>query len=126
MRFLIDECLTTLLVEVAHSAGYEAQHVVRIGKAGWMDWNVADYAGEGDFILVTNNASDFRKIYTTKELHAGLVILIPSVGKQQQAYLFGRALLKLDSVGDPINQVLEVDIEGAEVTFTIYDLPPNV
>ncbi len=63
MRFLIDECLTIDLVTVASRAGYEAQHITRVGKAGWKDWNVATYANQGNFVLVTNNASDFRQLY---------------------------------------------------------------
>jgi predicted nuclease of predicted toxin-antitoxin system len=37
MRFLIDECLSIDLVKVANEAGHEAQHVARLGKAGWQD-----------------------------------------------------------------------------------------
>jgi hypothetical protein len=29
-------------------------------------------------------------------------------------------------MGEPINRVLEVDIEGDEVTFDLYDLPANL
>jgi predicted nuclease of predicted toxin-antitoxin system len=57
MRFLIDECLTIDLLSIAGQAGHEAQHVAHVGKAGWKDWNVARYAAEGDFVVVTNNAS---------------------------------------------------------------------
>jgi predicted nuclease of predicted toxin-antitoxin system len=60
VRFLIDECLSVYLVTVARQAGHEAHHVAHIGRAGWKDWNVVRYARDGDFILVTNNASDFR------------------------------------------------------------------
>ena len=61
MRFLIDECLTVDLVSVAGQAGHDAQHVAHIGRAGWKDWNVVRYARDGDFVLVTNNATDFRR-----------------------------------------------------------------
>jgi predicted nuclease of predicted toxin-antitoxin system len=59
MRFLIDECLSVDLVSVANRAGHEAQHVARIGKAGWKDWNVAGYARNGDFVLVTTTPATF-------------------------------------------------------------------
>ena len=72
MRFLIDECLSVDLVAVAGQCGHEARHVAHVGRAGWKDWNVARYASEGDFILVTNNASDFRQLYAAEPLHAGL------------------------------------------------------
>lgn len=124
MRFLIDECLSVALVGVAQEAGHEAQHVVHIGKAGWKDWNVARHANEGDFILVTNNASDFRVLYATQPLHAGLVIIIPNVSRPVQQQLFQVALDELAVLGEPVNQVLEVDLEGEDVTLALYDLPP--
>jgi predicted nuclease of predicted toxin-antitoxin system len=123
VRFLIDECLSLDLVAVAGQAGHAAQHIAHIGKAGWKDWNVARYARDGDFILVTNNASDFRQLYADKALHAGLVILIPAVGRVLQQRLFKAALDELATIGEPINRVLEVDLAGDEVTLTLYDLP---
>jgi predicted nuclease of predicted toxin-antitoxin system len=92
MRFLIDECLSIELVSVASQAGHEAQHLAHVGKAGWKDRNVALYAQESDFVLVTNNATDFRCIYATTPLHAGLVIIIPNVDRQTQRRLFRGAL----------------------------------
>jgi predicted nuclease of predicted toxin-antitoxin system len=101
MRFLIDEYLSTDLIIVASAAGHEAQHVARIGKAGWKDWNVARHAAEGDFVLVTNNASDFRRLYATTALHAGLIVIVPNVGRALQAELFRAALECGDDAGRP-------------------------
>ena len=123
MRFLIDECLSVDLVTVAGESGHEARHVAHVGRAGWKDWNVVRYARDGDFVLVTNNASDFRELYATQPLHAGLVILIPVVNRVVQQKLFRAALDELASIGEPINRVLEVDLNGEEVTLTLYDLP---
>ncbi len=123
MRFLIDECLSVDLVPIARQAGHEAQHVAHVGMAGWKDWNVLRHAAEGDFVLVTNNATDFRRLYATQTLHAGLVIIVPNVIRREQHRLFQAALDELATVGEPINRVLEVDIDGEEVTFTLYDLP---
>jgi len=124
VRFLIDECLSVDLVTVAGESGYEARHVAHVGRAGWKDWNVARYASEGDFILVTNNASDFRQLYAAQPLHAGLGILIPVVNRVMQQRLFKAALNELAIIGEPVNRVLEVDLDGDEVTLTLYDLPP--
>ncbi len=123
MRFLIDECLSPSLVSVAHDAGYEARHVSHVGRSGWMDWDVADYASTGDFVLVTNNGSDFLRLYAVRPIHAGLVILIPSVGRTMQRRLFDEALKELAKLEEPINRVLEVDIDGDDVTFDFYELP---
>ena len=124
MRFLIDECLTVDLVSVAGQAGHDAQHVAHVGKAGWKDWNVVRYAGDGDFVLVTNNPSDFRQLYAAQPLHAGLVILIPVVSRDVQRRLFKAALDELAVIGEPVNRALEVDLDGDEVTLTLYEWPP--
>ncbi|TWB09314.1 putative nuclease of predicted toxin-antitoxin system [Nitrospirillum amazonense] len=123
MKFLIDECLSPDLVLVAQQVGHEAHHLVRIGKAGWKDWNVLRYVADGDFVLVTNNASDFRRLYAVQPLHAGLVIIIPNVGRVVQRQLFKAALDQLAELGEPVNQVLEIDLVGDEVTIGVYDLP---
>jgi len=123
MRFLIDECLSVDLVSVAHQSGHDAQHVARIGKAGWKDWNVMRHAREGDFTLVTNNAGDFRRLYAGESLHAGLVIIIPNVGRPVQRQLFLAVIEELSQLGEPVNRVLEVDLAGDEVTFDSYNFP---
>jgi hypothetical protein len=74
VKFLIDECLTVELVDVAGGAGYEAHHVAHVGRAGWKDWNVVRYAREHDFTLVTNNAADFRTSRTHEVLSASAAI----------------------------------------------------
>jgi hypothetical protein len=87
------------------------------------DWNVASYAGEGDFIVVTNNGDDFRKLYATRLLHAGLVILVPNDGRAVQKRLFTGALDYLAHAGELVNRVLEVDLKAKDITFRLYDLP---
>ena len=91
----------------------EARHVAHVGRAGWKDWNVTRYARENDLILVTNNASDFRQLYAAEALHAGLVILLPNVGRDLQQRLFRAALDELATTGEPVNRVLEVDLDAA-------------
>ena len=72
---------------------------------------------------MTNNASDYRRLYAAEPLHAGLVILIPNVGRASQQRLFRGALGHLAGIGEPVNRVLEVGLDGDEVTFELYDLP---
>jgi predicted nuclease of predicted toxin-antitoxin system len=123
VRFLIDECLTVELAREAERAGFEAHHVAHLGKTSWKDWAIRDHAIKGDFVLVTNNASDFRTLYATKNLHPGLVILVPNVVQEKQVLLFRVALKRLAELGDAINKVLEVDIAGDEITLRLYDFP---
>jgi hypothetical protein len=125
VKYLIDECLTVDPVAVARKSGHDARHVAHVGRARWKDWNDVRYASEGDFALVTNNATDFRQLYAAQPLHAGLVILIPAVNRVVQQHLFKAALDELAVVGEPVNRVLEVDLDGEEVTLTLYDWPPG-
>jgi hypothetical protein len=64
--------------------------------------------------------------YEMQPLHADLVILIPNVGRVLQQRLFKAALDKLAILGGPVNRVLEVDLDGDDVTFALYDLPPDM
>ncbi len=91
VRFLIDECLTTQLVGLANERGYQAHHVAHLQMAGTQDWDIAKHAWEHDFIVVTSNSTDFRDLYADRELHSGLVIVIPNVRLQLQKQLFAPA-----------------------------------
>ena len=71
MRFLIDECLHTSLTDIAHKAGYEAHHVSRRGWSGVKDHFLRELALHEEFVFVTNNAGDFRKLMGEAELHPG-------------------------------------------------------
>jgi predicted nuclease of predicted toxin-antitoxin system len=123
VRFLIDECLSVALVAVAAEAGHEARHVAHIGRAGSKDRDIVRYAAAGDFVLVTNNAGDYRRLYAAEPLHPGLIILIPNVRRASQRRLFRGALAQLAVIGEPVNQVIEIDLDGDDVTFALYDLP---
>ena len=70
--------------------------------------------------------SDFRRLFAAQPLHAGLVILIPNVGRAMQGRLFKAALDALAGFGEPVNQVLEVDLDGGDVTFALDDLPGKI
>ena len=122
MRFLIDECLSLDLVGEAHRAGFEAYHAAHVGKAGWEDWNLAAFAAERELVVVTNNASDFRRLYRRQQLHSGLVLILPNVDRPTEARLFGAALTRLGSVADLVNQVMEVDLDNGQAKLRIYDL----
>jgi len=40
--------------------------------------------------------------------------------------LFKAALDELAVIGEPVNRVLEVDLDGEDVPLTLYDLPPDM
>ncbi len=121
MKFLIDECLHTSLAAIAHEHGHEGFHVVYLGMQGFKDHEVVKRAAERDYTLVTNNAVDFRRLYRHLPLHAGLLILIPNVTPKQQRELFRAAVEELGA-DEWINSVVEVDLEGDQISVTRYSV----
>ena len=119
MRFLIDECLHTSLTDVANKAGYEAHHVTRRGWSGFKDHRLQEVILREEFVFVTNNARDFRKLMKESELHPGLVVIIPNVVPDMQRELFERALDEVSSGLDLMNKIIEID--SREVR--LYELP---
>jgi predicted nuclease of predicted toxin-antitoxin system len=123
VRFLIDECLHTSLVAAAQGRGHDCSHVNWLGLSSESDWDLMPRIIEGDFTFVTNNARDFRKLYATRELHAGLVIIVPQVLLARQRELFQAVLDELEEIEQLINEAIEVVFEGDAVILTRYALP---
>jgi predicted nuclease of predicted toxin-antitoxin system len=124
MKFLIDECLHTSLVQVAIEGRHEAAHVNWLGLSGETDWNLMPRIIQSDFTFVTNNARDFRKLYAREPLHAGLVIIVPQVVPQMQRALFRAVLSDLPDGAFLVNEVIEIVLEGREAVISRYSLPP--
>jgi predicted nuclease of predicted toxin-antitoxin system len=123
-RFLIDENLSVQLPEVAHRHGFEATHVVYLGLAEWRDWNILEVIHKDSWLLVTNNAVEFRSRYRALEIHPGVIFLLPSVRRAQQVLLFEAALADIERHPDLINQALDIDFtENAEIVIRRYALP---
>lgn len=62
MKFLIDECLHTSLVTVAHECGYVCDHVNFLGLSGSKDWELMPRIHAEQYVFVTNNRSDFTTL----------------------------------------------------------------
>jgi hypothetical protein len=138
MKFLIDECLSPELAQLAHGRGHgESSHVVWLKKAGWKDWSLKPFILDGDWTFVTSNAVDFRGPadrpgsrgqYADVVIHAGLVCLGGPAGGMtldDQLALFEIALDEIGE-GDLVNQVLEVVMEeDGAVRALRYALPPD-
>ena len=123
-RFLIDENLSPALVEPARQRGFEAMHVNHLGLRTETDWDLLKVIAEQDWVLVTNNAIEFRGRYRDIELHPGIVFLLPAVRRAEQLRLFGAALDHLSTDGDMVNRALDVAFDlNRAVIVTAYDLP---
>ena len=123
LHFLIDECLHTSLVDVVHKRGYAAEHIAHKGMRTWKDHDVVKHIREHGLTFVTNNAIDFRKLYTKESVHAGLVIIVPNVPPEQQRQLLSAAL---DEIGerDFLNEVIEVYVDPKQnIIIVRYTLP---
>lgn len=136
ISFLIDECLSPELVQLAHRAGYAATAVRDRGWTGLKDDELVEKAFEHDLVLVTRNARDFRGsspdsaggLLRKVDVHPGLVCIdterddgfdIP-----KQLRLFEIALDELKPEPDLVNQALEViEEEDRAIVVTRYELP---
>jgi predicted nuclease of predicted toxin-antitoxin system len=119
-RFLVDENLTTELCDAAHRHGFHATSVTRLGKQGASDPALVRFAIDGDFIIVTRNAIDFRRLYRREAVHAGLVIILPNAPKPEQVPLFEIVLRQLETEGELINACLTIDAAGAIVIEPLH------
>lgn len=79
LRFLIDENLSPRLVVPARQRGFVAMHVNHLGLQTEKDWDLLKVVENDDWVLVTNNAFEFRGRYRRIEIHPGVVFIVPSV-----------------------------------------------
>jgi hypothetical protein len=81
-------------------------------QAGMQDWNLMPFIAENDFVFVTSNRKDFLRLYANIEVHNGLIIILPSVDRDEQVELFKLALDVAERLDTTINKLIEVDAEG--------------
>jgi predicted nuclease of predicted toxin-antitoxin system len=122
MKFLIDECLHTSLVTLAHDVGHLCEHVNFVGLGGHKDWQLMTKIRREDYTFVTNNRTDFTALYGKEPLHAGLVIILPNVTPSLQRELFRSALAHIGK-RTLVNAVVEVDLAGGTATCREYQYP---
>jgi len=123
LRFLIDENLSVLLPKTAHARGYEAAHVNHRGLHQAKDWEILRVVAEEDWILVTNNAIEFRGRFQRLTVHPGVVFLLPAVGRGQQIELFSAALDVIARTPEMVNIALDVDYASGAIRVRRYRLP---
>ncbi len=120
MKFLIDECLSPDLTEIAWNAGFECAHIAWVGRQGGADWQHVEHAIGDDWVFVTNDTTDFVTLVGREEMHPGLVCLNFAVGhnaKESQKRLFRHALQHLAGL-DPVNEVLQITLDASGRVIT--------
>lgn len=113
MKFLIDENLSTKLVDVADGRGYTpSTHVLWRGLDSKPDNEIVRYAIENDFVMVTNNTKDFKRLIAREEIHAGLICMNFTHGIKHRAIekgTFDLALAELDGE-DLMDEVIDATL----------------
>lgn len=117
MKFLVDECLSPDLVAIARNRGFsQSMHVTWLGLASRKDWTIVQRAVKDQYVLVTNNTTDFTSLVGREKVHAGLVCLNVAPGfmnLQVQKRLFAYALDRLKGE-EPANEVLEITLTAGQ------------
>lgn len=136
-KFLVDECLSPELVEVAVLAGhYESSCVRNRGWLGLKDHELIEKVVAEDYTLVTQNAPDFRgggpgKLggeHAKQPIHAGLVCIDSEHGLDldRQRDLFSIAIEEATKEGDLVNKALEVfEYRDGSVEVEVYGIPED-
>jgi hypothetical protein len=115
------------LCETAWKRGYEAAHVAYHGMARWRDWSLLDVIEAEDWVLVTNNVTEFRSRYLSRDLHAGVIFLLPSVAKDRQVALFAAALDEIARDLDLVNTAIDLLFQTTARESSISnEIPPIV
>jgi hypothetical protein len=112
LTFLLDEHLTPALRVVGARLGALVLHVNDIGLAGHGDSKITQEAFERSAILVTRNAIDFLRLYRERELHAGLIVILPDLDFVQQLRVFEQVVVRVAPGEDLVNKVLRVTAKG--------------
>jgi predicted nuclease of predicted toxin-antitoxin system len=127
VKFLVDECLSPDLVELARARSHgESTHVTWLGLRSRKDWSIVRRAIADGYVLVTNNTTDFTALLRREKIHAGLVCLNVAPGLMSLAVQKRLFALALDRLGDrePVNELLEITLdEHKAVHVERYDFP---
>jgi predicted nuclease of predicted toxin-antitoxin system len=141
VKFLIDECLSPALADLARQHGFiESTHVSQRKRAATSDRQLTRCILAGDWTFVTRHARDFRGSparpgnkgpYRIAELHAGLVCINGPTGMdldmQIEAFIAILDVLEAAADGpDLTNQVLEATVENEaapDIILRRYHLP---
>lgn len=133
LAFLVDENLTPVLAEMAQERGFHAMHATWVKLGGRKDYEVASYAINNNMILVTNDMTDFRRIYRRRKLHPGIIFLAVMesdiMDRDAQASMFQAALASVEE-DEPINEAVQVQLDENEdrdwvMTVTRSPLPKS-
>jgi hypothetical protein len=79
------------------------------------DWHFLKVNAEQDWILVTDNAIEFRGRYLEIKLYPGVVFVLPAVWRTEQLLLLEAALDWIGTEGDMVNRAVDVAFDLSRV-----------
>jgi len=121
-RFLIDECLSPKLVDIANGEFHFFATTVRwwgkppYGHKSWKDPDIVEKLAAEPFVLVTNNRRDFvGKYYKSGglDVHDGLVIILEKTDLSAEIELFRTVMRHIITMKNTVNKLIEIDKSGA-------------
>ncbi len=99
-------------------------HVNHLGLRTEKDWDLLKIVENDDWVLVTNNAIEFRGRYRRIEVHPGVVFLVSSVRGPDQVRLFEAVLDHVRLLPDLVNRAIDTMFDPTgRIVITDYDLP---
>ena len=123
-RFLVDESLSPLLVGPARARGFEAAHVNYLSLRTEADWDLLRVVAAQDWVLVTNNAIEFRGRYRKIDVRPGVVFLVPAELRDAQLRLFEAAPEHVQDQPDLVSTALDVTLDSeSKQIVKAYTLP---
>lgn len=110
MKFLCDVHISYKLTKFIESAGHEAIHINTIlDKWFTKDNDIARYADEHDFIIITKDV-DFRDSFFIKKSPKKLMkINLGNISNSELQTIFGNALEKMKELDTDSPFLLEID-----------------
>lgn len=119
VAFLVDECVTPLLAQIANDFGYEAHFIHHRGWGELKDPELYRELLAHDLTLITNNRDDWRDLLGRTELHPGLVVILRNAPRPEEIVYFARCLVLMATLSSMANTVVEVDEQGNVVAYPL-------
>lgn len=121
MRLWFDEDLSPSLVQVANALGFEATCNRDRAMLASKDPELRRVVQAEGYVFVTNNAADFRPMYSREDIHPGLIVMPGDHGLELQRRHAGEVLQFIAAVAEQaaespadcmINKVAEIYDDG--------------
>jgi predicted nuclease of predicted toxin-antitoxin system len=123
IKLLLDENISARVAVDLRCGGHDVVHLRERGRLGISDAEVLELAFGEDRILVTANVADFRKLAASREIHAGIVLLLDGgLRRDEQLEVLRRILAALAPEGDLVNRALTVALDGG---LSIEEIPTS-